>query len=265
MTNRNSTIDNSIYNKIGDSWWQEGSFLNVLKLALNPPRLCYLDKYLPEVWNHLKGKKVLEVGCGGGLFLEEFAKRGAQCFGVDPAKQSLETAFKHAKQEGLKIDYREGYGEKIPHESGEFDLVLCCDVLEHVNDLGQVISEISRVLKPEGVFLYDTFNRNPISKLVAIKIFQEWKATAFMMPNTHDWKLFIKPKELIQHFGRHDLRSVRMKGIAPKANFFSAFRALRLRAQGKIGFPEFSRRVRLSLSYDKSVMYIGHTVKGKLH
>src|SRR5215831_9947274 len=72
----------------------------------------------------------------------------------------------------------------------------CCDVLEHVRDLPKVISEISRVLKPGGVFCFDTLNRTFLSKLVAIKIWQEWKRWAFMPPNLHVWEMFIKPDEL---------------------------------------------------------------------
>jgi 2-polyprenyl-6-hydroxyphenyl methylase/3-demethylubiquinone-9 3-methyltransferase len=109
--------------------------------------------------------------------------------GIDPADESLRTAQNHARESGLTINYKKGTGEEIPFPDNSFDCVFCCDVLEHVRDLPKVISEISRVLKPNGIFIYDTLNRTFISKLVAIKIWQEWKRWAFMPPNLHVWKM----------------------------------------------------------------------------
>ena len=116
--------------------------------------------------------------------------------GIDPAQESVITASNHAKVSGLNIKYDQGTGEKLPYPDGSFDCAFCCDVLEHVQDLPKVISEISKVLKPGGVFFYDTLNRTFISKLVAIKIWQEWKRWAFMPPNLHVWEMFIKPEEI---------------------------------------------------------------------
>ena len=127
---------------------------------------------------------------------EEFARLGCQVTGVDPSKPSLATAKAHAKQSGLDIDYQVGVGEDLPFANETFDIVYCCDVLEHVNHLEGVISEISRVLKKGGIFLYDTINQTLPSKLIMIKLFQEWKATSFMPPHLHDWNMFIKPRTL---------------------------------------------------------------------
>src|SRR3990167_3842143 len=121
---------------------------------------------------------------------------GFNTTGIDPSKQSVDTAKNHAKMEELDIKYDIGSGEKLPYQDASFDCVVCCDVLEHVRDLPQVILEISRVLKPDGTFFYDTLNRTFMSKLVAIKIWQEWKRWAFMPPNLNVWEMFIKPKEI---------------------------------------------------------------------
>jgi 2-polyprenyl-6-hydroxyphenyl methylase/3-demethylubiquinone-9 3-methyltransferase len=129
---------------------------------------------------------------------EEFARLGCQVTGIDPSEPSLATAKAHAKQSGLDIDYRVGIGEDLPFPDETFDIVYCCDVLEHVNDLVKVIAEISRVLKKDGVFLYDTINQTLPSKLVMIKLFQEWSSTSFMPANTHGWNMFIKPRALQQ-------------------------------------------------------------------
>jgi 2-polyprenyl-6-hydroxyphenyl methylase/3-demethylubiquinone-9 3-methyltransferase len=97
---------------------------------------------------------VLEVGCGGGLLSEEIARMGFITTGIDPSEQSLISAVIHAKESNLKINYMQGAGENLPFLKNSFDIVLCCDVLEHVQDLPKVISEISRVLKDGGLFIY---------------------------------------------------------------------------------------------------------------
>jgi len=94
--------------------------------------------------------------------------------GIDPSEQSLNIAIKHSNESNLKIKYEKGAGENLPFQNNSFDVVFCCDVLEHVRDLPKVISEISRVLKNRGIFIYDTFNRTLFSKIAAIKILQEW-------------------------------------------------------------------------------------------
>ncbi len=121
---------------------------------------------------------------------------GFRVTGIDPSEPSLAAARQHAQSERLAIDYRQGTGESIPFADGTFPVVYCCDVLEHVRDLPKVIGEIYRVTKPGGVFFFDTINRTFVSKLVAIKIWQEWKSTAFMPPRLHEWRMFIRPEEL---------------------------------------------------------------------
>jgi ubiquinone biosynthesis O-methyltransferase len=112
----------------------------------------------------------LDVGCGGGYLAEAFARDGFIVAGVDPAANSIEAARKHASETGLNVDYRVGRSETLPFSDGCFDAVACCDVLEHVDDLDKSVSEVGRVLRPGGVFFYETVNRTWLSKLVLIKI-----------------------------------------------------------------------------------------------
>ena len=154
-----SRINNEIYNKEGDKWWQSDFSLNLIRTLYNPFRV----EYAKTVFENLKINPVqltaLEVGCGGGLLSEEIAKMGFITTGIDPSEQSLNSAIKHAKDNNLIINYKKGAGENLPFQNNSFDVVFCCDVLEHVRDLPKVISEISRVLKNGGIFIYDTFNR----------------------------------------------------------------------------------------------------------
>ena len=186
-------IDNNLYNANGDIWWKPDTVLHLLKTSVNPWRVGYANSIIKRLGIDPKGKTALEVGSGGGILTEEICKMGFTTTGIEPSEESRQTAANHAKASGLDIRYEKGTGENLPYADRSFDFVFCCDVLEHVQDLPKVISEISRVLKPGGVFIYDTLNRTFISKLVAIKIWQEWKRWAFMPPNVHVWEMFIKP------------------------------------------------------------------------
>src|SRR5215204_5006056 len=153
-------VDNQMYDRLSDTWWEDDGFLNVLKSALNPSRFGYMRRILTEDLGHdPKRLRILDVGCGGGLLAEEFARLGCAVTGVDPSTDSLEVARAHAREGGLDIDYREATGDALPFADGEFPAAYCCDVLEHVDDVGRTVAEIARVLQPGGVFLYDTVNR----------------------------------------------------------------------------------------------------------
>ena len=140
-----------MYDRLAAGWWDSDSFLYTLRSALNPARFPYLRRTMTGTLGiDPKDIAVLDVGCGGGLLAEEFAALGCRVTGVDPSSESLAVARAHAAQGGLAIEYIEGTGEALPFEDASFDVVYCCDVLEHVNDVGKTIVEIARVLKPGG-------------------------------------------------------------------------------------------------------------------
>ena len=181
--------------------------------------------------------------------------------GVDPSPALLKKAREHAVDHSLDIKYLEGYGESLPLDNDCFDFVSCCDVLEHVDDLEKVICEISRVLKPGGVFFYDTINRTARSYLLAIKIAQEWKLTAWEQHGTHAWIKFVKPKHLIEMMGNNGLVNQEVKGISPGINPVAGFFTILKRSRGKISRSEMGRRLKLHESSDKSVQYLGYAKK----
>ena len=169
-------IDNGVYAVQSDQWWQPESAWYQMLVSFNPARVGYAKKILIERLKiDPKATAALEVGCGGGFMTEEIARMGFATTGVDPSERSVRVAADHARQSGLDIRYLTGAGESLPFEDRSFGAVFCCDVLEHVRDLPKVISEISRVLKPGGIFYYDTLNRTWTSLLGAIKIGQVWK------------------------------------------------------------------------------------------
>jgi 2-polyprenyl-6-hydroxyphenyl methylase / 3-demethylubiquinone-9 3-methyltransferase len=181
--------DLAIYDAVADRWWSdEVRWVRTLK-NLVPARLAWFDRHID--WN---GRSVLDLGCAGGFMAEAMALRGAAVTGIDPAAEAVAAARRHAEVSGLPIRYDTGVGEALPYGDAAFDAVVCVDVLEHVADLPMVLSEVARVLRPGGLFLYDTINRNPLSRLATVTIAED--ILRLLPKGTHDPRLFIKPKEL---------------------------------------------------------------------
>src|SRR6476646_8991166 len=214
------------------TWRDEAGFRHTLA-ALNPVRFGYMRRVIVEELGLAPaGLQVLDIGCGGGLLAEEFARLGCNVTGVDPSEESLAAARTHAAGQGLAIGYQRALGEALPFGEASFDVVYCCDVLEHVHDLPQVIAETARVLRPGGTYLYDTINRTLRSRLVMITLLQEWRWTALMPPGLHDWKMFIRPAELRRELERHGLVPGGVTGLKPRVNPLRSIRALRRRRRG---------------------------------
>lgn len=254
-------VDNLLYDRLAAGWWDERGFLHALA-ALNPARSGYIRRVLTEELRLTPGDlRVLDVGCGGGLLAEEVARLGCTVIGVDPSHGSLTAARAHAATQGLAIEYQGGRGEALPFAAESFDVVYCCDVLEHVSDLRQVVAESARVLKPGGVYFYDTINRTRRSRLIVIKVLQEWRCTAMMPPRLHDWKMFIRPAELGRLLEEQGLQPGGLTGLKPRANTLRLIRALRQRQRGCISYTEAIGRMDLGESPDTSVSYIGYARK----
>jgi 2-polyprenyl-6-hydroxyphenyl methylase/3-demethylubiquinone-9 3-methyltransferase len=255
-------IDNDVYNREGEGWWEEDNPLNILHGSITPGRFAYFAEILRiRLGPDPRDSRALDIGCGGGFLAEEFARLGWHVVGVDPSAVSIETARRHAAVSGLDVDYRVGSGERLPVADGEFDLAFCCDVLEHVSDLDAVTSETARALKPDGIFLFDTINRTLASKLVAIKVMQEWRLTRFTDATVHEWAMFIKPEELVVTLGRHGLRIGEIVGLGPRSrkplvllNFIRANR-------GRISYGELSRRLDVGQIKSTSLSYMGFATK----
>jgi 2-polyprenyl-6-hydroxyphenyl methylase / 3-demethylubiquinone-9 3-methyltransferase len=254
-------VDNDLYNRLSDTWWDETGFLNILQSALNPVRVWFLERGLRAQFNALEGLQVLDVGCGGGLLAEELARRGCAVTGVDPSRDSLEVARAHAAGSALSIKYLAGVAEALPFADEHFDAVICCDVLEHVDDLGAAVKEAARVLRPGGLYLYDTINRTRRSKLLFIKLFQEWRATAFMEPNLHDHAMFIRPAELHTLLRASSLTPGPVVGIAPGVAPPRTIALLRARARGSMTYGQFGRALQMRETHDTSALYAGTATK----
>jgi 2-polyprenyl-6-hydroxyphenyl methylase/3-demethylubiquinone-9 3-methyltransferase len=183
------STDNHFFAAFADSWWNEDSTMKNLA-SFQGPRFAYFDKFV-DSWD---GKNVLDVGCAGGFTTEFLSERGAKVSGLDPSPNLIAAARAHAELTGKTIDYRVGYGEKLPYDDATFEVVTCVDVLEHVEDPAQTVREIARVLAPGGIFLYDTINRTPLSMFMMI-LMPEY-LLKIVPKGAHSWRDFIKPSEM---------------------------------------------------------------------
>jgi len=255
-------IDNDVYDRLGESWWDETSPLNVLHGSITPGRFAYFRDVLSRQPSAgPAGLRALDIGCGGGFLAEEFAALGCRVTGVDPSPVSIGAARAHAAGRGLHIDYRVGAGEELPVPDAAFDVAFCCDVLEHVSDLDRVISETARALRPGGLYLFDTVNRTRKSRLLAIKVMQQWRLTRLTDVAIHDWDMFITPAELAAVLERHGLAPGETTGLGARAKPFAALRSLASARLGRITYGELSRRLDVGQVSSTAVSYMGFATK----
>ncbi len=255
-------IDNDVYNRLGEGWWDESNPLNILHGSLTPARFKYFREVITKrLGGEPRGLRALDIGCGGGFLAEEFARLGCRVVGIDPSTVSLDTARAHATANGLDIDYRVGTGEQLPVADAEFDIAYCCDVLEHVSDLDRVIRETARALKPGGIYLFDTINRTLASKLLIIKFIQDWRMTRCFDTQVHEWDRFIKPTELTQSMERHGLHKDEIVGLGPRSSGSTLLWSLIKAKRGEISYGELSRRMNVGQVRSKSVSYMGYATK----
>ncbi|MBN2629737.1 MAG: 3-demethylubiquinone-9 3-O-methyltransferase [Rhodobacteraceae bacterium] len=201
--------DLTIYDKAADRWWSDDiRWVRTLK-NLVPGRMRWFDRQID--W---QGKAVLDLGCAGGFMAEAMAARGANVTGIDPAAEAIAAARSHARSQGLRIGYDVGVGEALPYDAAGFDAVVCVDVLEHVTDLHKVLAEVARVLRPGGLFLYDTINRNPLARLATITIAED--LLRLLPRGTHDPAMFIRPAELQRALQGAGLVPGPITGLGPR-------------------------------------------------
>jgi len=177
------------FNALADQWWDPNSEFRPLH-DINPLRLNYIDERVS-----LPGKKVIDIGCGGGLLSEGMARRGAEVTGIDMGEAPLSVARIHAEKAGVAVEYRQIPAEQIAEERpAQYDVVTCLEMLEHVPDPSSVIRACATLVKPGGQVFFSTINRNPKAYLFAI-IGAEYIMN--LLPRgTHDFKKFIRPSEL---------------------------------------------------------------------
>ncbi len=177
------------FEQLASRWWDTSSEFKPLH-EINPLRLEYISSR-----RRLKNLKVLDIGCGGGILAEALAREGAQVKAIDMAEASLTVARLHLLESGLHVDYQMCTAEQLAEqEAGQYDVVTCLEMLEHVPDPASVISACSQLLKEDGDLFLSTINRNPKAWLFAV-VGAEY-VLQLLKKGTHDYRKFIKPSEL---------------------------------------------------------------------
>ncbi|MGM3388154.1 bifunctional 2-polyprenyl-6-hydroxyphenol methylase/3-demethylubiquinol 3-O-methyltransferase UbiG [Stutzerimonas stutzeri] len=177
------------FEALAHRWWDRESEFKPLH-EINPLRVNWIDEHVP-----LAGKKVLDVGCGGGILCEAMAQRGADVTGIDMGEAPLAVARLHLLESGLEVDYRQTTAEALAEECpSQFDVVTCLEMLEHVPDPASVIRACSAMVKPGGQVFFSTINRNP--KAYALAIIGAEYVLKLLPRGTHDYRKFIRPSEL---------------------------------------------------------------------
>ncbi|AKD37726.1 bifunctional 3-demethylubiquinone-9 3-methyltransferase/ 2-octaprenyl-6-hydroxy phenol methylase [Pasteurella multocida subsp. multocida OH4807] len=203
------------FEKMAKSWWDpQGDFKPIHQL--NPLRLGYITQHAKG----LMGKRVLDVGCGGGILSESMAKQGAHVTGIDMSSAPLQVAKKHALENGLHIDYQQitveeflqnqtaHYAEK--GDEAKFDVITCMEMLEHVPDPSSIIASCKQLLKPNGVIFFSTINRT--LKAWTLVVLGAEYVLKILPKGTHDYEKFIKPAELLNWCDVAQLNCVDMVG-----------------------------------------------------
>jgi 2-polyprenyl-6-hydroxyphenyl methylase/3-demethylubiquinone-9 3-methyltransferase len=195
------------FGALAHRWWDPQGDMRPLH-ELNPLRLDWIDRLAC-----LAGKRVVDVGCGGGILAEAMAGRGARVTGIDLSAKPLRVAQLHALESGIAVDYREASAEALAGESpGSFDVVTCMEMLEHVPDPASSVQACGALAKPGGWVFFSTINRNPKSFLLAI-VGAEY-VLGLLPRGTHEYARLIRPSELAAMARAAGLEVVEILGLS---------------------------------------------------
>ncbi|MCZ6829220.1 MAG: bifunctional 2-polyprenyl-6-hydroxyphenol methylase/3-demethylubiquinol 3-O-methyltransferase UbiG [Gammaproteobacteria bacterium] len=194
------------FEKLASRWWDRDSDFKALH-EINPLRANFIDQHSP-----VAGKQLVDVGCGGGILAEAMAQRGASVTGIDMSEAPLSVARIHQLESGVDVDYLQATAEQLASErAGQFDIVCCLEMLEHVPDPAAVVKACADLCQAGGDLYFSTINRNPKSYLFAVMAAEY--ILNLLPRGTHDYGKFIKPSELAQWIREAGLQLQEMTGL----------------------------------------------------
>jgi 2-polyprenyl-6-hydroxyphenyl methylase/3-demethylubiquinone-9 3-methyltransferase len=194
------------FGSMAERWWDPTGEFKTLH-DINPLRIGFIRNYA-----ELAGKRILDVGCGGGILTEGLAKQGADAMGIDLSQDLIDVAELHGLETGVTAHYQKISAEDLAEQQpASFDHVTCMEMLEHVPDPGSIIKSCSSLVKPGGMVFFSTLNRNPKAYLLAIVAAEH--VLRILPKGTHDYKTFIKPSELSRSAREAGLELQGMAGI----------------------------------------------------
>ncbi|MFQ5585526.1 MAG: bifunctional 2-polyprenyl-6-hydroxyphenol methylase/3-demethylubiquinol 3-O-methyltransferase UbiG [Thermodesulfobacteriota bacterium] len=202
-----SSAESQKFDDLSREWWDPKGRLGALH-RINPLRFSYFA----GIMGCLEGKRVVDIGCGGGVLAEEFAKAGAEVTGIDLSPLSIDVAREHARQSGLSIDYRVLPVAQLLEEGGaSYDAVICAEVLEHVDDLEAFLRDAAALLKEGGHFFFGTINRTIRARFFAI--FMAESVLGMVPPGIHHFDKFIKPSTLVNILRHNGVTVEEIRGM----------------------------------------------------
>ncbi|MBI5970775.1 MAG: bifunctional 2-polyprenyl-6-hydroxyphenol methylase/3-demethylubiquinol 3-O-methyltransferase UbiG [Deltaproteobacteria bacterium] len=225
------TSESQKFDSFKDDWWNPEGGLKTLH-RINPLRFAYFKNICGE----LKDKRVLDAGCGGGLLSESFAREDATVTGIDLSPVSIEAAKKHASESGLVINYLAvSISELKAQNPPLFDIVVCAEVLEHVDDVDGFLKDALSLLKKDGFFFFATINKTLKAQVLAITVAE---GVGMVPKGAHEFKKFIRPSRLVEILEKNNVEAQEIKGMTLDPLTFD-----------------------FKLSNDPSVNYLGYAVK----
>jgi 2-polyprenyl-6-hydroxyphenyl methylase / 3-demethylubiquinone-9 3-methyltransferase len=247
-----TNIDNRIYNNEDFNWWDK-NYINVHGLhQMNQFRVDYILDRLPTIKNN-NSAMIADIGCGGGILTESIAKANPinQIYAIDISPNSIKQAITHANRNTIKnINYSVGSAYDTRLDSNTYDIVIMSDVLEHLHDLPSAIKEIKRILKPRGIFIFDTFNRSFMSWFFSIFIAQD--LIGLLPKHTHEWELFIKPRELNTLFNKYELKLIEISGFSTDISVLDVLKFIITKSIPKLYFKHTD---------NTNIQYFGYAIK----
>ena len=209
----------SIFDKLSSQWWDKNGPMKMLH-SMHETRMLFIKERIINKYQNigsfkeiLEKKKILDLGCGGGILSEALAEEGANIMAVDYSKKLINEAKKRAKSKNLKIDYKHQSLKYLKEKSVKFDIILCMEVIEHVKDYKSFISMAFNCLKRDGVIIFSTINKSILSYVTTI--FLAEKILKLVPSQTHDWNMYVKPEEIIKVAKSFKLKLDKIKGLAP--------------------------------------------------
>ncbi len=226
------------FDRFKKDWWNPEGRLKSLH-TINPLRFGYFSEKAEACAGGLAGKRLLDIGCGGGILSESFAGAGGVVTGIDLASTAIEAASEHAADGGLEIEYMVSTVADLAKERPEYyDAIACSEVVEHVYDLEGFLKDALSMLKPGGIFFFSTINKTLRAKFLAVFVAED--ILGMIPPGTHDSSRFVRPSELVRILRDNSVETEEIKGMS--------FNPL------SFGF---------RISADTSINYLGYGLKSK--
>jgi len=205
------------FSRYGADWWDPRGPMATLH-KFNPVRVGYIRDHAADHFGRdgkkldsLKGLRILDIGCGGGILSEPLARLGAEVVGVDPAEENVAVAKAHAEQAGVTVDYRATTAEALAAAGEKFDIVLAMEVVEHVNDVGEFVATCATLVNLNGLMFAATLNRT--LKSFALAIVGAEYVLRWLPRGTHQWDKFVTPTELEDAFEDAGLQVIGERGV----------------------------------------------------